>query len=72
MAKCYLGKGWDKLMHGKIDSSDRRRTEHDSDEEDTDELDTEDDEEKNCLDMNIAYEDEEVVDCGDCGDGGDN
>ena len=67
--KWYIGKGWDKLMHGKIDSSDRRRPEHDTDEEDTDELDTEEEEEKNCLDMNIAYEDEvEVVECGDAGD----
>ena len=64
--KYYLGKGWDKLMHGKLDSSEKRRQEHDD--SDSDELDTEDEEEKNGLDMNIAYEEEEVADCGDAGD----
>ena len=51
-------------MHGKMDSSERRRTEHD----DSDELDTEEEEEKNCLDMNITFEEEEVVECGDAAD----
>ena len=66
--KCYLGKGWDKLMHGKIDSHDRRRPEHDD--TDTDELDTEEEDSDKNLDMNIMYEEEETAG-GDCGDGGD-
>ena len=68
----FLGKGWEKLMHGqKIDSShhDRRRPEHE-DTDNTDELDTEEDDEEKCLDMNEYYDNEdEVADCGDCGGG---
>ena len=64
--KKLLGKGWDKLMHAKIDSSDRRKP--DIEDSESDELETEEDEDDKCLDMNIVYDEETG---GDCGDGGD-
>ena len=66
--KCCLGKGWEKLMHGKIDSNHTRRHEHDD--TDTDELDTEEEDSVKTLDMNIVYEEDDTAG-GDCGDGGD-
>ena len=67
-----LGKGWDKLMHGKIDSSKTRK--HDEEDEESDELDTDEEQDEKDRDMNIIYDDMDGMDGmegGDCGDGGD-